>query len=280
MTERLRLLLVEDDASLQRFVAMALEDEPVQLQICKSVDEALLALGAQRYDLIVTDLMLPGRSGQDLLQWLQAHPELRAQAVLAAFSAGLTGPVRAQLETLGVTRFLSKPCSLADLHACIREVASALPAAAAASAASPASAVRNAFGTSSDAGDTHPPVQPDVDADADADAGTLQGELDASAIDEFFGGNQALYEGFLAKCRVQFRADLETGRQAIAQPAPQTMRHLAHSLKSVLLTLGHPTAAAVARQLEDDAAASDPHAVSDAVRAGWARLDAALTRLL
>lgn len=264
MTERLRLLLVEDDASLQRFVAMALEDEPVQLQICKSVDEALLALGAQRYDLIVTDLMLPGRSGQDLLQWLQAHPELRAQAVLAAFSAGLTGPVRAQLETLGVTRFLSKPCSLADLHACIREVASARPAAAA--------------GTSSDAGDTHPPVQPDVDADADAR--TLHGELDASAIDEFFGGNQALYEGFLAKCRVQFRADLETGRQAIAQPAPQTMRHLAHSLKSVLLTLGHPTAAAIARQLEDDAAASDPHAVSDAVRAGWARLDAALTRLL
>lgn len=275
MTERLRLLLVEDDASLQRFVAMALDDEPVRLQICKSVDEALLALGAQRYDLIVTDLMLPGRSGQDLLQWLQAHPELRAQAVLAAFSAGLTGPVRAQLETLGVTRFLSKPCSLADLHACIREVASALPAA---SAASPASAVTSPSGMSSDAGDTHPPVQPDVDADADA--GTLQDKLDPSAIDEFFGGNQALYEGFLAKCRVQFRADLETGRQAIAQPAPQTMRHLAHSLKSVLLTLGHPTAAAVARQLEDDAAASDPHAVSDAVRAGWARLDAALTRLL
>ncbi|UXH78829.1 hybrid sensor histidine kinase/response regulator [Roseateles amylovorans] len=254
MVERLRVLLVEDDASLQRFVAMALEDEPVQLQVCRSVDEALRSLAAQPYDLIVTDLMLPGRSGLDLLQLLKERPELRGDASLAAFSAGLTAPVRPQLEALGVTRFLSKPCSLADLHACIREVQQALAPHAARSADDRASTVESPARHST---------------------------LDPSAMDQYFGGNVALYEAFLARCRTQFRVDIDTGRRSVAEDAPQAMRHLAHSLKSVLLTLGHPEAADVARQLEHDAAiAVEQRAISDAVRDGWARLEVALAGLL
>lgn len=53
------------------------------------------------------------------------------------------------------------------------------------------------------------------------------------------------------------------------------MRRLAHSLKSVLLTLGHAPESALARQLEADAA--DGRA--GASRAGWRQLGDALDRL-
>ncbi|WP_423597259.1 Hpt domain-containing response regulator [Roseateles sp. MS654] len=239
MAARIRVLLVEDDPTLQRFVAMALEDDEVRLQACISVDEALLALATQSFDLVISDLMLPGRHGIDLLQTLQQRPALRGNARLAVFSAGLNPAVRAQLESLGVTRFLSKPCSLADLQACLDGLRDAPPSAAVPS-------------------------------------------IHQAAVEQYFGGNAALYQAFLARCRVQFPLDIAAGRLACEQGDHVKIRHLAHSLKSVLLTLGHPEAAAVAKQLELDAqqAGDGREDASAAIRAAWPRLEDALAQLL
>lgn len=239
MGVRVRVLLVEDDPTLQRFVAMALEDDDVRLQACISVDEALLALATQRFDLVISDLMLPGRHGLDLLQTLHKRPELRAGARLAVFSAGINPAVREQLEALGVTRFLSKPCSLADLQSCLDGLRDAPPSA----------------------------VTPSIHQ---------------AAIEQYFGGNAALYQAFLARARVQFPNDIANGRKAWERGEHDKLRHLAHSLKSVLLTLGHTEAAAVARQLELDAqqATAGSEAADEAVRAAWPVLEDALAKLL
>ncbi len=239
MASRVRVLLVEDDTTLQRFVAMALEDDEVRLQACISVDEALLALATQSFDLVISDLMLPGRHGLDLLQTLKQRPELRGNARLAVFSAGLNPTVREQLEALGVTRFLSKPCALADLQACL-------------------------------------------DGLRDVPAPAALPSIHHAAIEQYFGGNAALYQAFLARCRVQFPLDIATGRAACESGDHVKMRHLAHSLKSVLLTLGHTDAAGVARQLELDAqdAAHGSEDALAAVRAAWPTLEEALARLL
>ena len=239
MVTRVRVLLVEDDPTLQRFVAMALEDDEVRLQACISVDEALLALATQNFDLVISDLMLPGRHGLDLLQTLKQRPELRGNARLAVFSAGLNPAVREQLEALGVTRFLSKPCSLADLQSCL-------------------------------------------DGLRDAPAPATMPSIHKAAIEQYFGGNAALYQAFLARCRMQFPLDIAAGRSACERGDHVKLRHLAHSLKSVLLTLGHAEAAGVARQLEQDAqeAATGSEDALAAVRAAWPVLEDALARLL
>lgn len=241
MAARVRVLLVEDDPTLQRFVAMALEDDDVRLQACISVDEALLALATQGFELVISDLMLPGRHGLDLLQTLKQRPELRGQARLAVFSAGINPAVREQLEALGVTRFLSKPCSLADLQSCLDGLRDAPPA--------PPAAVHS---------------------------------IHQAAIEQYFGNNTALYQAFLARCRIQFPLDIAIGRRACEQGEHVKLRHLAHSLKSVLLTLGHTEAAAVARQLELDAqqAAEGSDTAAAAARAAWPKVEDALARLL
>ena len=69
-----KVLLVEDDSSIARFVQMALEELPIELVTCANVPDAMQALHAGGVELIITDLMLPGESGIDLVQRLLQEP--------------------------------------------------------------------------------------------------------------------------------------------------------------------------------------------------------------
>lgn len=229
-----RVILVEDDASLRRFVALALEDLDLDLVACVDVPSAMAALQAGPARLLITDLMLPGESGESLLERLHREPGLKGAARVAVFSAGLTVAVRQRLEGLGVWRLLSKPVSVADLAACVtdalRDEAPAAPV--------PAVGVTAAEAAS------------------------------AAAIDRHFGGNADLYRAFRASCLAQFTEDLRQGDTACRSENTAQLRRIAHSLKSVLLTLGHHAASQAARELEDHAAADD----GSAARPAWIRL--------
>lgn len=220
---RPRVLLIEDDASLQRFVGLALEDLGIELLALSTVDEGLAQLARAPVDLILTDLMLPGRSGFELIDSLAANPALQGTARLVVFSAGLKNPqTRHRLERPEVWRLLSKPCSLADLQACVRD----------------ALALRGEQ-------QSEPAAAPQDEPET------------ARAIADYFDGNETLYRRFRASCLQQFHADLVEGDRALAASDAQALRRLAHSLKSVLLTLGHAQPAALARMLEDSSQAAE-----------------------
>jgi CheY-like chemotaxis protein len=224
---RPRVLLVDDDPSIRRFVALALEELDVELIDVPGVAPAREALRQGRFDLIITDLMMPGETGLDLLQHLADHPAQRGAARIAVFSAGLTAAMHQRLNTFDVWRQLSKPISLSALEDCVRDAVGAASSDAATSA-SPAAA---------------------GDDSLSAD--------ERAAVERHFGGEQALFIAFRASCQTQFAADLRAGDAAVACGDATALRHLAHSLKSVLATLGHAGPGAIARSLEDAAAAAD-----------------------
>lgn len=241
---RKRVVLVEDDASLRRFVAMALEEFDIELVQCTSVAHAVAELQAQPAHLVITDLMMPGESGLVLIERLRRDPGLGAGAQLAVFSAGLTEPVRAQLAGLGIWRFLAKPVSIHELERCVLD-ALALPSPRAVAAT---------------------PL-PDVSAPSAAER----------AVVRHFGGNKALYEAFQAACQIQFPNDITAGDSAAQASDWPALRRVAHSLKSVLFMLGHDKAARMARALEDHCAAFPEPGNA---RALWADLRNALLRLV
>jgi len=212
-----RVLLVEDNTALQQFVTLALEDMALELRICASVGAALEALAQAPVDLLITDLTLPDRSGRELLADLKAQPNLRANARLVVYSAAQPAAMKQQLRELEVWRFLSKPCPLAQLQACVRE------------------ALADAVNTL----DSRP-----APSDAASEAALQE------AIAHNFGGNTALYQSFRQSCLRQFPADVQSGEQACAKADGPALRHLAHSLKSVLLILGLAAAGAKAEHLE------------------------------
>lgn len=111
------VLLVEDDALVRRFVAMALDGMAVNLVEQCSIAGALAWLGTGRADLVLTDLSLSDGSGLELLRWLARNTQCR----VAVFSAGVTPLVAREIERIGVWRVLHKPVSLAQLQTCVLE---------------------------------------------------------------------------------------------------------------------------------------------------------------
>ena len=77
-----RLLLVDDEPMLQFTLRLMLE-EFFEVVVADSGDQARLAIeAAPRFDVVLSDLQMPGGSGQDLYLWaVQAHPELAGRFV-------------------------------------------------------------------------------------------------------------------------------------------------------------------------------------------------------
>lgn len=77
-----RLLLVDDEPMLQFTLRLMLE-EFYEVVVADSGDQARDAIEAQpRFDVVLTDLQMPGGSGQDLYLWAkQTHPELEGRFV-------------------------------------------------------------------------------------------------------------------------------------------------------------------------------------------------------
>jgi CheY-like chemotaxis protein len=224
---RPRVLLVDDDASIRRFAELALDELDIELVCVAGVAEALAELHARGpAALVLTDLMMPGQSGHDLIRALEASPALRGGARLVVFSAGVGGSAAA-LEGHDIWRRLDKPASVAALEDCVRAAVAA--------------------------GDAAPRPGRTVGASASLTDEELR------AIEAHFGGERSLYVAFRDSCVLQFGKDAQAGEQALARGDLAGLRHLAHSLKSVLGTLGHDGQAATSRALELACAAGDVH---------------------
>ncbi|WP_425256632.1 response regulator transcription factor [Rubrivivax sp. RP6-9] len=213
-----RVLLVEDDASIRRFVTMALDETAITLLAAATLAEARAELDRAPVRLLLCDLMLPDGSGLDLLHDLVARPDWRAGARLVAFSAGVTTGRRAELLGLGVDEVLAKPVALAELEACVQRALAAT-------------------------------VVPTTGAPADA-----RQQAQEQAVQRFFGGNAELFAAYRQSCLLQFATDLQQGDAAAAHADLPALRRLAHSLKTVLLTLGDLPGSERAAEAERQAA--------------------------
>lgn len=241
--DRPRVLLVEDDRMLRQFVRMALEELPIELQEADSVAAALPLLGKAPPQLLLTDLMMPGESGLDLLERMRRQPALRGSARIVVLSAGMNAEMRRRLEAYDIWRLMLKPVSAAELERCVREALADAPPAAPAQHREAEAA----------------PASPGLSAPQ------------AEALASYFGGNRALFDTYRERCRAQFPLDAAAADQALARGDLQALRLLAHSLKTVLRTLGHG-GAELAHSLESACHAGQ----ADAAQQCWGALRAQL----
>jgi DNA-binding NtrC family response regulator len=112
-----RLLVVEDNASLGRAVARALDGRFAEVDRLERGDEAVERLGdsgVEPYDVIVTDLRLPGADGLAVLHAARARDARTAVLLTTAFGS-VTVAVDAMRD--GAFDFLQKPFELDELEA-------------------------------------------------------------------------------------------------------------------------------------------------------------------
>jgi two-component system chemotaxis response regulator CheY len=110
-----RILVVDDDDDLRETICDVLALAGHDVVQAADGRAALAQLRARRFDLIVTDLQMPGMDGWELLAALQTDWRLRHTPVCVV-SAEADVPRRAS------TRFIRKPFELASLVRIIDEV--------------------------------------------------------------------------------------------------------------------------------------------------------------
>ena len=86
------ILLVEDDVSLRRIMQLRLEAGPYRVTCAASAEEAFAALERQPFHLVVSDLMMPGLSGLDLLKRIKADAPNTPVILLTAYAIGIGLP--------------------------------------------------------------------------------------------------------------------------------------------------------------------------------------------
>jgi len=106
----LLLLVVEDEIPIREVLCSILEDEGYRVVGVGDGRAALAALAADRYDLILSDMMMPRLGGADLAQSLADDPALRA-IPLILMSALKAAPNH----EVPRAAFLPKPFDLYDL---------------------------------------------------------------------------------------------------------------------------------------------------------------------
>ncbi|HEY8187489.1 MAG TPA: ATP-binding protein [Pyrinomonadaceae bacterium] len=106
-----RILIVDDEESVRKMFAEYLR-ENFECKTAASADEALAELALQPYALVISDMMMPGRNGVELLREIQSrYPET---AVIMVSGVDRPQRVRDALR-VGAFDYLIKPCELGVL---------------------------------------------------------------------------------------------------------------------------------------------------------------------
>lgn len=109
-----QILVVDDEPSLRQLLLHYLTHQGYAVRGVGSVPEAVEALQERRWDLVITDLQLPGPSGLELLEHIQAHAQ-GTRMILMSGHADV--PTAAAAIERGIDQLLVKPFSLRDLQA-------------------------------------------------------------------------------------------------------------------------------------------------------------------
>jgi PAS domain S-box-containing protein len=119
--EPLRVLLVDDEDAILELLADVLGSEGHNVETARSGEAAMRKLDGGSYDLLITDLRLPGLDGRQLCErWSTQHPE-GTRRVLITTGDTASEATREYLQRSGL-RYLLKPFDIEQLKSLIRSV--------------------------------------------------------------------------------------------------------------------------------------------------------------
>jgi two-component system OmpR family response regulator len=99
---RKRVLLLDDDPSMQRLVARILGNEGFRVDVFLTGSHAIAALERQTYDVLLLDLMMPVEGGMTVIRHLRTkNPQmLKRSILLTASPESLIGALSGEVETV------------------------------------------------------------------------------------------------------------------------------------------------------------------------------------
>lgn len=107
-----RILIIEDDADINDIIKARLSKDGHECTQAWSGSEAALRLESTAFDLVITDLMMPGLSGEGIVGLVRARS---ASTPIIVVSARVTPADKISLLKMGADDYLTKPFDLDEL---------------------------------------------------------------------------------------------------------------------------------------------------------------------
>lgn len=113
----MRILIVEDEPKLAAAIKEGLESDTYEIRLARTGEEGFFLVHSERFDLLLLDVMLPGRSGLEILRQLRAE-NVRIPVLLLTARDSIDDRVEG-LDT-GADDYLVKPFAFPELQARVR----------------------------------------------------------------------------------------------------------------------------------------------------------------
>jgi len=112
-----RILLVDDDADILTSMQAALEPSGAVIDVANNGNKAVELAEKNQPDLVVLDMMLPGRSGFLVLEKIKAKKPRNAKPFVIMITGNQGARHKMYAESLGVSEYLNKPVKMDKLIA-------------------------------------------------------------------------------------------------------------------------------------------------------------------
>ena len=112
-----RVLIIEDNQELADLIALHMRDLDCEVGLAADGDAGLALARAERWDLIILDLMLPGLGGLDICRKLRESPRYTPIIMVTAKSSEIDRVLGLEL---GADDYITKPFSIPELLARVK----------------------------------------------------------------------------------------------------------------------------------------------------------------
>ena len=247
LTPRLggNILVVEDNPVNQEVIAQMLRRLGTRVHLAASGIEGLNAMCAQRFDLVLMDIQMPGMDGVEALGWLRRGPGERfalltpADTPVIAVSADALGGDRELYRSVGFDDYLAKPLRKSRLHAMLAHWLPAVRPAAPSTPALLAAIPEHAVMTQAT------PFPPPLPPDSPLDAAALQRlfDLDPTGANRLLERLVQAFDTSLGRLMPQLDAATAVGDL-------DAIKSVAHTLKSSMASIGALKLSALCADIE------------------------------
>ena len=113
MNNEIKILIVEDDNDINNLLRDMLLDNQYDVSSAYSGTEALIYLNQEKIDIVLLDLMLPGKSGEEVLNEIRNKYKMPVTIISAKEELG----IKPKLLRAGAVDFITKPFDLDEVLA-------------------------------------------------------------------------------------------------------------------------------------------------------------------
>jgi len=113
------ILVIEDDQHIAELISVNLEDDLTKVHCCSNGAEGFIEATKNNYDLIILDLMLPGKKGMDICRDLRANNTIIPILMLTSKSDEIDKILGLEM---GADDYITKPFSVREFQARVKAI--------------------------------------------------------------------------------------------------------------------------------------------------------------